>query len=109
MKNIFYLLIAFAVFSCSPPETESDICITNILDELDMESYGGVVEIPCRDYLLWFTYDGSDYFMLENPCADIVLHLWDCDKVDICADNNEACQTILAGKSDQGVVGRGNQ
>lgn len=107
MKNLIYLLITIAILSCSPPETESDICIDNMIGMLDMDHYGGAIENDCAyDYLLWFTYDGDDYFMIENPCADIVLHLWNCDKVDLCGDNNEECQTIFAGKADQGVIAR---
>lgn len=93
-------------FSCNSPDTDSDICIDNLIEILDMERYSGVIEGECRDYLQWFTYDSSDYFWLDNPCADYALHLWDCDKVDICQDDLDQCMTIMASMTQHGFVGR---
>lgn len=44
--------------------------------------------------------------MLDNPCDDFALHLWDCEKVDICIDNSPNCQTIIGNMMHQGIVGR---
>jgi len=71
-----------------------------------MEHYTGEMNSDCITYLRWFTNDEDDYFMMDNPCADIALHLWNCDKVDICADNSIDCQEIMAGMTAQGIVGR---
>ncbi len=106
MKNLIFLIIVFVISSCSPPETETDVCIDNMIQMLEMEHYNGVIESECQDYLLWFIHEGSDYFMYDNPCADIALHLWDCEKVDICADNSNQCQTIMSNMTHQGVIGR---
>lgn len=109
MKNLIYLLTAFIVFSCSPPESESDICIDNMIQLNDMEHYAGEMSGDCITYLRWFIHDGNDYFMMDNPCADFALHLWNCDKVDVCHDNSSDCQEILSEMTAQGIVGRDPQ
>ena len=106
MKSLTFFLLFFAIYSCSPPESESDICIDNMIQVMNMEHYNGVIEGECRNYLQWFTHEGSDYFMLDNPCADFILHLWDCEKVDVCSDNSDGCKTIMSNMVHQGLVGR---
>ncbi len=73
---------------------------------LEMEAYTGEMGSDCNTYLRWSTYDGNDYFMIDNPCADFVLHLWDCEKVDVCQDFSSHCQEILANMTSHGIVGR---
>ena len=107
MKSLIYLIVIFYILSCSPPDTESDICIDNMLDSKDMEHYSGVIVPQCQNYLLGFTHEENDYFMLENPCADLALHLLNCENVDVCADNSMECQTIMSNMTHQGVVGKG--
>ena len=107
MKNLIFFILAIAIFSCSTTETDNDICINNMIQTLDMENYNGVIKGECRDYLTWYTHEGNDYFMLDNPCADYALHLWDCEKVDICFENSAECQTIMGNMIHQGVVGKG--
>lgn len=109
MKYITILLLSILAFSCGSSDSESDACIDNLLEILDMEHYEGVMEGECRDYLQWFTYDGSDYFWMDNPCADYALHLWDCDNIDICAVNSDECLTIMANMTQHGIVGRSTQ
>jgi len=106
MKYLISFITITAIFCCTAPETDSDICIDDMLERLDMEPYSGVIESECRNYLAWATYDGNDYFMWDNPCADIALHLWDCDKIDLCQDSTMNCQQIIADMTRQGIVGR---
>jgi len=106
MKNLIFLLLAFAIFSCSKPESESDICIDNILEIRGMEHYYGEMSGECKTYLRWFTdEDGGNFFMMDNPCADFALHLLDCDNVNLCTDSFD-CQEIMADLTPQGIVGR---
>lgn len=106
IKKLILIFLAIFTFSCSKPTTDSEICIDNMLERLDMESYEGNIDAICNNYLLYFTEKGMDYFMLENPCADLVLHLWDCDKIDICENDSFECQTIMMNMTHQGVIGR---
>ena len=96
MKNLIFILLAIGTLSCSSSETESPTCVDIMIDNLNMEHYNGEIEGECRNYLRWFTHNGNDYFMLDNPCADLVLHLWDCEKVDVCKDNSQDCQIPMS-------------
>lgn len=109
MKHLISFIVITAIISCSASKTDSDICIDNMLERLGMEPYSGVIEGECRDYLSWSTYDGDDYFMWDNPCADIALHLWDCDKIDLCQDSTMNCQEIIAEMTRHGIVGRSEE
>lgn len=106
MKNLPIILFTLLIFSCSPPESESDLCIDKMIDELDMEHYTGEMSSECQTYLNWFTYDGSDYFMLSNPCADMLLHLFDCEHVDVCVDFSSQCQEIMSNMTSHGIVAK---
>lgn len=106
MKHLIYIFLAFFTLSCSTSKSESTECIDNMLSILDMEAFTGDMDSDCKNYLRWFTHDGDDYFMMDNPCADIALHLWDCDKIDLCQSELVDCQDIIANSTAQGIVGR---
>ena len=73
---------------------------------MDMEPYFGDIGSECRNYLRWMLDGETSYYQMDNPCADIALHLLDCDGVDLCAESSENCLEILARVEHRGIIGR---
>lgn len=80
------LLLAICVFSCkkdTPNKPELD-CIEQYVQTNNLIPYSGQVFLDCTDMVLLFEYEGKDYFMEDNNCADMIAIPFDRDCVPLC-------------------------
>ena len=107
MKNLIFISLALLIVSCSPPETESDICIDNMIEILSMENYSGVVENDCKyTYLHWYTHEKGNYFTVSNPCQDHAQHLYNCENVNLYIDNPSEYEETTNEMTAHGIIAR---
>lgn len=106
MKLLIIPFCAALILTACSAEN-SDTCINHVLEAHGMHPYTGEIEGDgCRTYLHHFIIDDEFYFQLDNPCADMILHLIDCDLVNICLTDSDLCMSLLAKAEYQGIIGR---
>ena len=93
MKAIHYFsLTAFAMLiSCHETCYVEKDCIAKILQEYNMVPYDDQ-ELGCNSFLVLYKFDGEQYFLVNNHCADMVSYPFDCTGNKLCEiDGSPKC------------------
>lgn len=83
---LLMLLLAINLPSCKksePNKSEFD-CIEQFVQINNFVPYAGQVFLDCTDMVLLFEYDGKDYFIEDNNCADMIAIPFDRDCLPLC-------------------------
>jgi len=85
-RSLPLLLLAISLFSCkkSEPNKPDLDCITNFVLMNNFIPYSGQVFMDCTDMILLYEYEGKDYFVHDNNCADMIAIPIDCDNMLLC-------------------------
>jgi hypothetical protein len=101
---ISFCSILIALVACREECHVKKNCIENVLVEQGMVAYTGQ-ELGCSTFLTLYQFNGKQYFMLGNHCADMIAYPFDCDGNKLCETNDEKCQQYLQSTKYIGVVG----
>ncbi len=77
LRNILFLVCLLFLFGCSKEELPSPACTETLLEQLDMIPYDGQ-EIGCGFFLELYLFENQYYYLLGNPCIDMVQYPVDC-------------------------------
>src|SRR5688500_7397615 len=92
MKTVLYTsLIIFLLnltFSCREECDDNKNCIEDVLDTNGMVKYGGQ-ELGCNTFLELYKFNGQQYFLLNNHCADMIVYPFDCSGNKLCEVEDE--------------------
>lgn len=82
------LILAAVFFSCKktdPIYVKADLdCVEDFVQKNNLVPYTGQTLVDCTDMFLLFAYDGKDYLMHDNNCADMIAIPVDCDSIPLC-------------------------
>ncbi len=86
-------------------ENHPEDCHDKVMLELGMTRYNGEA-IACRTFLKLYKFEGEDYFLLDNFCADMVNYPFDCEGNEICGIGKEpVCQKFSNEAVEIGIIG----
>lgn len=103
MNRIAILSIFIIAVACRDNDSDEG-CIKKVLKENEMIAYLGQ-DVGCSTFLQLYEYEGEQYFMANNHCADMVFMPFDCEGRAICLDpESEDCQNFALAEY-KGIVG----
>lgn len=105
--KIFISVMAISIIvlmGCSKDSVKSE-CVKSMLKKNDMVAYEGQ-ELGCHFFLELYEYNGKQYFLLGNSCADMIAYPTDCNGKKICENGQDAeCLAFSQNAERIGIVG----
>ena len=86
MRFIFCLTMLIA---CTKGPDREETCLKKVLEQERMVAYSGQA-IGCNSFLELYKFDGQQYFVVNNHCADMVILPFDCDGKRLCEKDPDA-------------------
>lgn len=106
VKSILVILLISFLWACNKSDAESN-CIDAQLESRDMVPYTGT-SLDCHFFLEMYSFEGNDYFSVNNHCIDMIITYEDCSGIDICREGNTfECNKFEANRQYLGIVGIG--
>ncbi|AKD03680.1 hypothetical protein POKO110462_02405 [Pontibacter korlensis] len=105
--NLVMIAFLFFSFGCEKEDevTCKNDCLDSYLKENGMVSYKGE-ELGCKNFLSLYEYQGRQYYVLENHCADVAVAPTDCEGRPLCGSGDEeSCSEFYQNAKYIGVVG----
>ena len=105
--KIFNTALAISILllmGCSKDSLQSE-CVKSMLKKNDMVAYEGQ-DLGCHFFLELYEYNGKQYFLLGNHCADMIAYPTDCNGKKICESGQDAeCLAFSQNAERIGIVG----
>lgn len=110
MKTIFFaffLISTLLLAGCAHQDTDSGQldCTEAFLAANDMIAYEGQ-DLGCSFFMSKYLYQDRVYFLLGNPCADMIAYPTDCENNRLCDDFDwTGCEDFFEEAVYLGIVG----
>lgn len=78
----FIIFLTMLIACAKGPDTE-ETCLKKVLEQEGMVTYSGQ-PIGCNSFLELYKFEGQQYFVVNNHCADMVILPFDCDGKRLC-------------------------
>lgn len=100
---IFFFL--FLITGCLKQHSIESECIVAAIRENNMIIYKDQ-DLGCKFYLSLYQFQNRPYFVLDNPCADIIPNPIDCEGNQICLDmENPICKSFFINSKWIRIIG----